>query len=144
MERIKEMGDISRVTPEMLNKKDVVKKSPKAVPQKSKSPERKPPKEVVKSKSEVITIDSEDEEKNSRFHYFDSGPHWCKPCDKFLDNMKSFFSHIHSKEHLAKHKESERTPWVTKDYIKEIEKKVVKGKDQLMVASKGETLADDV
>ena len=142
MERVKEMGDISKVTWDMLKRKETPKKSVKAVPQRSRTPERRPVKEVAKpDKKEVITVDSEDEEKSSRFHYFDSGPHWCKPCDKFVDNMKNYFIHVHSKEHVTKQKESERTPWITKEYIREAEKHAVKGKDQLMVASKGKFYA---
>ncbi|CAG2180967.1 unnamed protein product, partial [Oppiella nova] len=127
LDKIKSTGDISKIEPKQKDK-------PKT------SADKKAPQKSPKSgkDAEVITIDDdEEEEKNSRFHYFDSGPHWCKCCDKFSDNMKQYFAHIHTKDHQNKQKASERTPWITKDYIKNFEKVNTKSKDnKLVVASK--------
>jgi hypothetical protein len=93
--------------------------------------------EIIPKPKKKEEIDDDEDESSSRFHYFDSGPHWCKSCDKFFQTMSLYFEHIHSNEHLSKHKESERTPWKTKDYAKDNETKVIRNKQQLVVAAKG-------
>ena len=133
MEQLKSSGDISKID---LKKSQTSNKSKDS----NKSSDKKSTKEEPKPETKKSTVEEEEaeDEKNSRFHYFDSGPHWCKTCDRFVDNVKNFFNHIHSKDHLSKQKEL-KTPWITKEYTKEMEKQSVRHKDQLVVASKGMT-----
>ena len=146
LEKLKVTGDISKVE---------LPKSPKiseAIPLKKATTDwptnaelnrielnRKKVEEKSETKKDEKTTEEEEEEDelNCRFHYFDSGPHWCKCCNTFLDNMRQYFAHIHTKDHLNRSKESDRTPWITKDYIRDLEKQKSTNKNQMVVASKG-------
>lgn len=99
-------------------------------------PKNKVDKIVEKSHNFKEEDDMDEDESNSRFQYYDSGNHWCKFCRLFFSNIKQYFEHIHSKDHLKKHLESERTPW-KKNNCDKVSNVINKGKDQLLIPCKG-------